>query len=287
MGNFNDQGLFSSKGSSQTSLLRVSYSGQKNNLSHHQLLKVIIDTMLAAFLLLFLFHYTHSTDTSEKSHLYSEEKSSNGKVSGAPVVNTTASNPTNPTRPAGTEKDLLEDLLSKSKALVRPVVDKSYPIIVTFGFTLVQIIELNEHEQSVTMKIWLRMRWFNEFMKWDPKMWGNIFHSRVHPYDVWTPDIFLEEDVGQEVASGVANHKTPILIYSTGEQVWMVPVMLVSACAMDVEKFPFDQQNCRLKFTPWTHDKTELDIELESKSITTQHYVESQEWSLISVKLLI
>ncbi len=239
--------------------------------------------MSAAFLLVFLCHYTHSTGISDKS--LPEDQPSNGKATVSPVFNTsTSTHPTNP-NPAGiSEKNLLEDLLSKSKALVRPVVDTSYPIIVTFGLSLVQILELNEQKQTVTMKIWLSMRWHNEIMKWDPKMWGNISHSRVHPSDVWIPDISLENDVGKEAASDFANHKFPVSIYSTGEHLRKHSAVLESTCAMDVEKFPFDQQNCRLRFTPWTRDQTEVDVELESLSIVTAHYIESQEWSLISVE---
>ena len=57
--------------------------------------------------------------------------------------------------------------------------------------------------QSIVMKIWLRMHWSNEFMQWDPNKWGNITLTRVEPGLVWRPDIFLEEDVGQDVTSGL------------------------------------------------------------------------------------
>ena len=60
-------------------------------------------------------------------------------------------------------------------------------------------MSLDEHRQSIHMKIWLRMKWTNELMKWHRHEWGNITHTRVQPHYVWTPDIFLEEDVGAEV----------------------------------------------------------------------------------------
>ena len=167
--------------------------------------------------------------------------------------------------------------------MVRPVLNMDNPVKVIFGFTLVQIVNLDEHQQSITMKIWLRMKWINEFMTWDPEEWGNIAHSRVQPHNVWTPDIFLEEDVGDQVTAGLHGQTIPILINSNGEHEWMVPVMLQSACKVDVAMFPFDIQSCKLVFTPWTHNQLELDLLIENKEIFTKHYVESSEWKFLSV----
>ena len=51
-------------------------------------------------------------------------------------------------------------------------------------------------------------------MKWEPSEWKNITHTRIQPHHVWTPDIFLEEDVGASVTSGLHSHKTSVIIYS-------------------------------------------------------------------------
>lgn len=156
------------------------------------------------------------------------------------------------------ENRLLTHLLNDTSPFVRPVIQPEDPIIVTFGFTLVQIVQLNEHEQAIAMKIWLRMSWVNHLMTWQPHKWGNITHSRIDPTLVWRPDIFLEEDVGQHVTSGLHSHKTAIIIGHDGKHTWMVPVMLHGACRVDVAQFPFDQQKCKLVFTPWTHNQLEV-----------------------------
>ena len=55
------------------------------------------------------------------------------------------------------ETKLLRHLLDGTVPHVRPVYNPDHPVIVTFGFTLVQIVNLNEAEQSIVMKIWLRL----------------------------------------------------------------------------------------------------------------------------------
>ena len=216
-----------------------------------------------------LNHKNMQKGSGRGEHSHSHSAGKNQKVS---LVNFTS-----------LERKLQQYIIRESHPMVRPVVDMNQPVNVTFGFSLVQIVKLDEHQQSITMKIWLRMKWINEFMTWDPHEWGNITHSRVQPQTVWTPDIFLEEDVGEEVTSGVHSQKIAILITSDGQHEWMVPVMLQSACKVDVSMFPFDIQNCKLVFTPWTHNQLELDLLIEDKAIFTKHYVESSEWKFISV----
>ena len=44
------------------------------------------------------------------------------------------------------------------------------------------------------------------------------------------------------------------MIEFTGNVFWPVPTKLQSSCKVDVTYFPFDFQNCSLKFGSWTYD---------------------------------
>ena len=35
------------------------------------------------------------------------------------------------------------------------------------------------------MKIWLRLNWTNELIKWDPMEWDGVNHTRVRPEEVY------------------------------------------------------------------------------------------------------
>jgi nicotinic acetylcholine receptor len=45
-----------------------------------------------------------------------------------------------------------------------------------------------------------------------------------------------------------------MIVYSDGSILWIPPKQLMSHCAMDMRKFPFDQHKCQLKFGSWTFD---------------------------------
>ena len=51
---------------------------------------------------------------------------------------------------------------------------------------------------------------------------------------------------------------TKAAVYSTGRIVWEPPAIYKTYCPINVEFFPFDQQECFMKFGSWTYDGHEV-----------------------------
>ena len=47
---------------------------------------------------------------------------------------------------------------------------------------------------------------------------------------------------------------TKAIIHHDGRVKWSPPAIFSSSCEMEIEYFPFDQQECHLKFGTWSHD---------------------------------
>lgn len=182
------------------------------------------------------------------------------------------------------ETQLINDLLTGYSRFTRPVLDLNHPVTVTFGFELIQLLSISEADQTITMKVWMRMNWYNELLKWDMKKYGNVTVSKLNRETVWTPDIFLQEDITEDMSSGPTRYETPVAIRYTGKHTWLIPVLITSSCLIDVTDFPFDQQICKFKFVSWTHDQTELDIRADSSPVVTSNYINSSTWTLLGVK---
>jgi len=74
-----------------------------------------------------------------------------------------------------------------------------------------------------------------------------------------------------------------VVVESNGEVLWIPPAIYMSSCGIDITHFPFDIQNCAMKFGSWTYDGLNLDIDFyDNKSeIDISDYIPSNEWNLI------
>ncbi|XP_029469262.1 neuronal acetylcholine receptor subunit alpha-4 isoform X2 [Rhinatrema bivittatum] len=62
----------------------------------------------------------------------------------------------------------------------------------------------------------------------------------------------------------------------------MPPAIYKSSCSIDVTFFPFDQQNCTMKFGSWTYDKAKIDLISMHNNVDQLDYWESGEWIIVN-----
>ena len=53
---------------------------------------------------------------------------------------------------------------------------------------------------------------------------------------------------------------TRIIIHHTGRNLWLTPIILKSKCRVNVKYYPFDTQECHLKFGSWTYPTQLLNV---------------------------
>ena len=64
---------------------------------------------------------------------------------------------------------------------------------------------------------------------------------------------------------------------------WLNPAMFKSICDVDVTNFPFDDQECSLKFGSWTSDKFKIDLVAKNIIALNRYYVNNGEWKLLNL----
>ncbi|KAK3855131.1 hypothetical protein Pcinc_038439, partial [Petrolisthes cinctipes] len=95
-------------------------------------------------------------------------------------------------------------------------------------------------------------KWQDDYLYWDPKDYGGIERVRIPYYDIWHPDIILQNTAAPNYEGGIIN--TNAIISYNGEVELTSHAVLDSICIMDVQWYPFDQQTCDLVFASWTFD---------------------------------
>uniref|UniRef100_A0A7N6BB04 Cholinergic receptor, nicotinic, beta 5a n=1 Tax=Anabas testudineus TaxID=64144 RepID=A0A7N6BB04_ANATE len=180
------------------------------------------------------------------------------------------------------EERLVNYLLGPERynKLIRPAVNKSQQVTISIQVSLSQLISVNEREQIMTTNLWLFQEWNDYRLRWDPDKYNGIKKLRIPSKHIWLPDIVLYNN-----ADGVyeVSFYCNAVVSNTGDIFWLPPAIYKSACAIEVQNFPFDQQNCTLKFRSWTYDHTEIDLILTSDFASRDDFTPSGEWDIVSL----
>uniref|UniRef100_A0A671V6Q8 Cholinergic receptor nicotinic alpha 2 subunit n=1 Tax=Sparus aurata TaxID=8175 RepID=A0A671V6Q8_SPAAU len=177
------------------------------------------------------------------------------------------------------EDDLFKSLFAGYNKWSRPVPNISDVVIVKFGLSIAQLIDVDEKNQMMTTNVWLKQEWNDYKLRWRPSDYDNVTSIRVPSELIWVPDIVLYNNADGEFA---VTHMTKAHLFYTGKVRWVPPAIYKSSCSIDVTFFPFDQQNCKMKFGSWTYDKAKIDLERIENTVDLNNYWESGEWAIIN-----
>ncbi|XP_032415741.1 neuronal acetylcholine receptor subunit alpha-3 isoform X2 [Xiphophorus hellerii] len=176
------------------------------------------------------------------------------------------------------EHKLFSVIFSNYNQYIRPVENVSDPVIVQFEVSMSQLVKVDEVNQIMETNLWLRHIWNDYKLKWDPKDFGGVEFIRVPSNRIWKPDIVLYNNA---VGDFQVDDKTKALLRYNGDVTWIPPAIFKSSCKIDVTYFPFDYQNCTMKFGSWTYDKAKIDLVLIGSTINLKDFWETGEWIII------
>ncbi|KAK1175083.1 neuronal acetylcholine receptor subunit non-alpha-3-like, partial [Acipenser oxyrinchus oxyrinchus] len=76
---------------------------------------------------------------------------------------------------------------------------------------------------------------------------------------------------------------TKVIVKYNGTVMWTPPARYKSSCTMDVTFFPFDRQNCSMKFGSWTYDGDMVDLILLDDHVDRKDFFDNGEWEIAGV----
>lgn len=89
---------------------------------------------------------------------------------------------------------------------------------------------------------------------------------------------FISADGKYEVS-----YESNVVMNHDGLTYWVPPAIYRSSCDIDVKYFPFDQQECEMKFGSWTFLKNQLFFTyyLNRRTLDFSDYLRSGTWDII------
>lgn len=179
------------------------------------------------------------------------------------------------------EKRLLNDLLDTYNVLERPVGNESEPLVLSFGLTLMQIIDVDEKNQLLITNLWLKLEWNDVNMRWNVSDYGGVRDLRIPPHRLWKPDVLMYNSADEGFDG---TYPTNVVVKNNGTCLYVPPGIFKSTCKIDITWFPFDDQRCEMKFGSWTYDGFQLDLQLQDEAGgDISSFITNGEWDLLGV----
>ncbi|XP_021236958.1 neuronal acetylcholine receptor subunit beta-3 isoform X3 [Numida meleagris] len=182
---------------------------------------------------------------------------------------------------AENEDALLRHLFQGYQKWVRPVENSNDTIQVLFGLKISQLVDVDEKNQLMTTNVWLKQEWMDHKLSWNPEEYGGITTIRVPSESLWLPDIVLFENADGRFEGSLM---TKAIVKYNGVVTWTPPASYKSSCTMDVTFFPFDRQNCSMKFGSWTYDGSMVDLILVDENVDRKDFFDNGEWEILNAK---
>ncbi|VDD95814.1 unnamed protein product [Enterobius vermicularis] len=176
-----------------------------------------------------------------------------------------------------TESELVRKVLKGYEILERPVPNAMLPLRVSMGIVLQQIIQVDEKNQIVDANVWIKLSWYDYKIKWDPRNYSGIKFLRLKKDRVWTPDILMYNSAHRQFD---AVYMTDVVADYNGLMKWKLPGIFKLTCTVNIVWFPFDEQQCFMKFGSWTYDGSKLNLTEAENSFDTSNYMDNGEWIL-------
>ncbi|XP_077989355.1 neuronal acetylcholine receptor subunit alpha-10-like [Glandiceps talaboti] len=177
---------------------------------------------------------------------------------------------------------LVESLLDAyPKYPVRPVKNETTPVVVNHRMTPIQLIDMDEKNQVITLKSWLGQEWRDEYLQWDPFIFDGIRTIQIPISEVWQPDTVL---YGSVKVNFQRHFDTDAIIYSDGKVQALQPMVLKCTCTIDATLFPFDEQRCDFKFASWSYHSGLINY-TQSVHSNIERFTENGEWKVLEMPI--
>ena len=174
------------------------------------------------------------------------------------------------------------DVLTGYDKTVRPLLNQADLMHVNITYDIGGIQEINEVEGTITVFMQLSYTWIDERIRWNPYYYNNTYSLLLPVDSVWKPELHLivPADSDQSIDSSMRT----VRYFSNGAALWYPTLVIKVSCAINIEFYPFDTQECPIFFIIIDYFTTELEIIAVNTEASLQYYIDNGIWELMQTE---
>ena len=161
--------------------------------------------------------------------------------------------------------------------MARPIEDFSSPTEVDLFLMLMSTNELDERRQILHATNWLAVHWTDFNMRWNPEHFGGIKSAILPLIKLWNPDLCFVNDVMNDKCIKVKDEER-VSINSSGYLTWWISKDVRTQCDVNIERFPFDEQNCSIDIGTWYSSDEFVRLRSKDPKVYLGNYKPGGEW---------
>lgn len=170
------------------------------------------------------------------------------------------------------ETNVMDDLFYEYYREARPATKRKPVVKVSHQLSINRVISLVDN--LLVIDTWQVISWEDPRLEWDKSYHEDVDSLNLDPSKVWKPDIVNFNNAGGN--SGLIYNNLPLVVYHTGQVVYIPPTRLTTQCSPNGEVF-----HCIWTFGSWTHDIRKLDLNNTQGRLDMSEYEESPKIAII------
>ncbi|XP_076267671.1 acetylcholine receptor subunit alpha-type acr-7-like [Rhynchophorus ferrugineus] len=176
---------------------------------------------------------------------------------------------------------LRSELLCDYDSNIRSVKDHRNATVVSFRL-LLKYFSFDHYTHTLSVDAWFPTYWADQHLKWRPEDYDGI--KSIHlssDYDIWTPDISIYNRKDQSTDPRTLTDTT-CAVNSKGTVLCVPPVHFDALCVPNLRKYPYDVQECTVRFGSWIYKGEDLKLKLLTPMVDLEDMEPNGEWELLS-----
>lgn len=183
-------------------------------------------------------------------------------------------------------KNLMTALFQKSyNKEVMPKLWNNETLLLDLQLSMIQIPDFDEVAGTISLIAKMKVRWLDEYiiLNFLPKT-HYLMEIDLQSGDIWLPPVTVFNSV-QSLKPLLKGGYDVTLSLTNGQVDLNIGIVTKTGCVVDTTNFPFDQQTCKIMFTPWGYNSHEIDFAPTTTYARTDQFIKNQEWQLSGTSL--